>query len=131
MGVGLTIIVPLPVHENEAATETTGYISGSNLVPLQYGVASQGGSAGGVAPPPPPAFNGQEEAIREPIYPCGLARARFPMPPARQENLNSGHSQMELLKQVGNAILINLLVGDIFSCLYQLLPAFSLQYGKG
>ena len=49
-------------------------------------------------PPPPAAFDNGEEAIREPIYPCGVARARFPM--NQSQNGGGGHSQMELLKQV-------------------------------
>ena len=50
-------------------------------------------------PPPPAAFDNGEEAIREPIYPCGVARARFPMN-QNQNGSNGAHSQMELLKQV-------------------------------
>ena len=71
---------------------------------MQYGAVSQ---SNGIVPPPPPppaAFNngchdgGGEAAIREPIYPCGVARARFPA----NQNQNGGNSQMELLKQVRN-----------------------------
>lgn len=68
---------------------------------MQYGAVSQ--SNGIVPPPPPPAAfdNGEEAAIREPIYPCGVARARFPVGQAQNQN-GGGHSQMELLKQVRN-----------------------------